>query len=741
MNLIDQVKTVCDRLATLGWREFLKTATGGALDIQKSTPAALRTELTKSLATIDRSLAGLEDFASAGRQAITAGQPALSLLYHALASPLVVRDHQGSAFRGYATPKELDVLENLIFGLTPLDLSALIAANGGASKVAVVIFSSEYRPAATTVDGRHADLVFSRTGIARVGTARPRYAPESRGFWPEDEGNAHGIRVIPAKFAAWVAVKKKGAATRVPPIQDNDDGQEANEPTRDFWVPVHKLFPGTECLANSDLRVSYEAKLFNLKIQRVHVFLGTKPLPDTYPYVLRDEQIGALSGDADLGPGWLVPTVQRSLVVPAFVDSKPVTYRVTPDKVDAFATFDPSEGLPNGVLGVPEYVHGRTRVTDGKLEDLNDQPDVIAAMKQPKKGYDALHYVDFTGEGWITGSLAPAGGGAMKVVPAYALVAAPDFFPSSGQLELARWSRSTKVPLFFRGKLWHLPPTPLSETRMPANLQLPGKPFLASDDTITALVGMGDPVKVPSLWPVQRDARRSSSLPDDAAGVFAPGWDVSRDQFKGTDHLAGYGLGSPFPEDAKLCAALSTFWPAVAPDVFRTFVGVVGNTNGTIAPLTDEEIGQVGALPWDGIPGPKVVSDGGKKFVEAASFLNADYVRQAMENRFSIRLIAQVEIDEYKSRILAACRVYSVLSNVGNFEKERNNWLVLSFREVPIGDPALQAAQAQAGAVLQGKVTRPAFAGPWGSRSRRSMPAPSGFRWWMKPNSSPAPSP
>jgi hypothetical protein len=74
---------------------------------------------------------------------------------------------------------------------------------------------------------------------------------------------------------------------------------------------------------------------------------------------------------------------------------------------------------------------------------------------------------------------------------------------------------------------------------------------------------------------------RFSSLPDDCAGVFAPGWDVAADRLPGRNgavHLAAYGLGSPFPEDAKLCAALSTFWPAVAPDVFRTFATPIGNT-------------------------------------------------------------------------------------------------------------------------------------------------------------------
>src|SRR5216684_6294591 len=133
------------------------------------------------------------------------------------------------------------------------------------------------------------------------------------------------------------------------------------------------------------------------------------------------------------------------------------------------------------------------------------------------------------------------------------------------------------------------------------------------------------------------DAIRSSTLPDDAAGEFAPGWDVSVDVQgdieTGTPHLAAYGLGSPFPEDAKLCAALSTFWPAVAPDVYRTMSMHTGNPRlrGTVAPLTDEEIGQIGSLPWDGVPGPRVIQMNGQTFVEMASFLNVDYVASAVE--------------------------------------------------------------------------------------------------------------
>src|SRR6185437_10571961 len=106
-------------------------------------------------------------------------------------------------------------------------------------------------------------------------------------------------------------------------------------------------------------------------------------------------------------------------------------------------------------------------------------------------------------------------------------------------------------------------------------------------------------------------------------GVFAPGWDISTDRTRASgtqvQHLAGYPLGSPFPEDAKLCAALSTFWPAVAPDSTREMEPSRGNQTGTVAPLTDEEIGQVGELSWDGVPGPRVVTVNGSDSVEYAS--------------------------------------------------------------------------------------------------------------------------
>src|SRR5688500_13660380 len=112
MARIDEIKILCDRLAPLGWGGLLQTATDNELNISQATSEELKRELLKSLSVINRVLPGFEDFAPAGTRAVTPGQPALSLLYHALASPLVTHDHEGRPLQGFPTPVELDQLEN-----------------------------------------------------------------------------------------------------------------------------------------------------------------------------------------------------------------------------------------------------------------------------------------------------------------------------------------------------------------------------------------------------------------------------------------------------------------------------------------------------------------------------------------------------------------------------------------------------------------------------------------------------
>ncbi|NJL18162.1 MAG: hypothetical protein HC938_14305, partial [Nitrospira sp.] len=119
------------------------------------------------------------------------------------------------------------------------------------------------------------------------------------------------------------------------------------------------------------------------------------------------------------------------------------------------------------------------------------------------------------------------------------MIGAPDFFTSAGQRELFE-----SVPDGF----WGVPPVPLCDTRLPANLQMPGNRFSAAEKTISAVVPLVGPDPTGVTIPQSFDADRHSCLPDDCAGVFAPGWDVSTDRTRvsGTQvqHLAAYGLGS-----------------------------------------------------------------------------------------------------------------------------------------------------------------------------------------------------
>src|SRR5439155_15259966 len=178
--------------------------------------------------------------------------------------------------------------------------------------------------------------------------------------------------------------------------------------------------------------------------------------------------------------------------------------------------------------------------------------------------------------------------------------------------------------------IWVIPPLTLADGeddsgddhRFPVNINLNnfGASFSLGDKTLCAVVGLPlqERADTGSNLP---EADRHCCLPDAASSVYQPGWDVSLDNTNGVDHLAAYGLGSPFPEDAKLCAALSTFWPAVAPDVARVFEpNPTGDPWPTMLPLTDEEIGITGNLPIDGYRGPKLRPSG-----NAAEYNAFDY--------------------------------------------------------------------------------------------------------------------
>ena len=708
MSLIDDVKKVCDRLAPAGWHDLLLAH---GLDI---TATDLKRELTKDLPAINRRLPGFEDFAAEGTKGIVGGDPARSLLFHALVSPNVVQGINSTRLSAFPTLAEQDIVENYVYGVQPPSLDDLRAKSQQAP-LAIVVFATEYRPAAETVHRRHADLSFSRTGVARLGTADPLYDSQNRGFVPtrQIQGEVNSFHVLPARYAAYIAVQQQGDRTRFGPMRF-----QAADSNKRFWVPLHKLFNGAECIRDVNLQVTLKSHHVNEKLRRIHLALPKsgwgEPDISNPPFIFTNG-IAEFSSNPDFGTGLLVPVVHAKLVEAATYQGKPLVFNVAPGS----ETLSSSLNIPAGSQGArhaPEYVHARHRILDnGQEENLNDRADVEAAVQAG--GYTARHYLDFTGDGWIDAECPALAVAIPRRVPAYSLVTAPDFFDNCDQRELLEWTEQS-VPAALRANLWKVNPETLADTRMSPNLQLKGADFRSEDKTVSAIVTLLR-AQLGQQRPSTAATQRHAYLPDAAAGVFAPGWDISFDvNTQNVSHLAAYGLGSPFPEDAKLCAALSTFWPAAAPDAARTFQPDPNWP--TVSPLTDEEIGQSGTLPWDGIPGPRRVVQAGRELVEYMDFSHADYVESALKQQFSLALTSQVDALEYESRVLAMARVYQALNITPD---ARGRWSVLSFRRVPADLPELQQAQAATGTTLQGKLYRfeiyrhaPGFADPTNPR-------------------------
>ncbi len=260
MVQIDEVKAACARLAGMGWRSLLKQH---GLDIGKADLAA---ELARKLA-IDRSVPGFEDFSLAGTRGIKPGFPAASLLYHAFASPDVHPSATGNpatSMDAYPTLAELDAVENYIYGLRPIDPASL-------KDVVIGVFAYEYRPGASTAHGYHADFVFSRTGIARVGTRGEAWDGARRGFRNDPAGQS-GIAVTPARYAAFFAEARRPLAAD--PIMGRRD--ERNDPHRTFLFPSHKLFAGSTCVAGATITLDFIEYHRNEKLKRVHSAGGVK---------------------------------------------------------------------------------------------------------------------------------------------------------------------------------------------------------------------------------------------------------------------------------------------------------------------------------------------------------------------------------------------------------------------------------------------------------------------------------
>lgn len=689
MALIDDCLNILNRLSGKGWSElFLEHG----LDINTGD---LRNELLRPLANINRELEGFEDFSPDGVRAIEPGKPGLSLLYHAFASPNVQLDTSGQLLGEFPSLADIDVIENLVFGIEAPSLHDL-EDKFSEQPLSVVVFACDYRPALHTSHRRYADLTFSRTGISRVGTASENYVGRVRGFMPFVAGEHKGIRVLPCRYSAYLAVKQFGNEEASLPMRFRMQGQEEiGDDLREFWQPIHKLFGGNECLNDvPNLEVNFSSAHINEKLRRIHLELNQKGVDTNVsptdlegtPYRLR-EGLAELTTSIEYPSGTLIPVPHKSLIEAAMHDNKRAVFPVPAGARTLSSSFFLTRNK-----SAPEFVHARHQVLDdGSVINLNNSTNVQDVVSAG--GFNAQHYLDFSADGVVSVDVGTFENNVASIEPAYSLVCAPDFYPQVDQRELTDWTENLNGPVSDPRQIWGVPPVPLCDVRLPPNLQFPDHSFL-KEDTITAVVNL--PAETSQTITMKSmDPMRHSGLPDDAAGFFDPGWDVSMttDQ-SGTNHLANHGLGSPFPEDAKLCAAIAAFWPAVAPDIARSVQPIrPGNRMRTVAPLTDQEIGLDGGVPWDGIEPLRVIDDFGGKFIEYAAFDQTDYVEQALDNNLTVALVGKLSAKEYQHRVLCMAMFYQALRHGEIRGHGENSSLIFSFRNVSPSDRGLLHAQ------------------------------------------------
>jgi hypothetical protein len=335
----------------------------------------------------------------------------------------------------------------------------------------------------------------------------------------------------------------------------------------------------------------------------------------------------------------------------------------------------------------PEYVNIRHRVIDpvapGKIEDLNKLPWKKFRDTVRDGRYEAAHFIDDSCEGCVVAKVSGISMAELNKTnfAAFSIVAAPDFFPLVDQADVNDWVEEV---LGTGGEREHFAqggPWPLSGRRTCVNpkLLLPGTlakaAFPVRDELyetyariehVTAIIGgkIQDGTTRRPLKSLRRFLDPSTSfLADGASGIFDPGWDVSLSG-SDADFLASYGLGSPFPEDVKLCSALNSYWPSVAPDTTRTFALSPPEWNATTSvPLMDEELGLYPGRPdvpdkkrsdkpgWDGEYGP--FFEHNFQLVNHAHIDQSDYVSHALAGEISLAGLASIDALEMFRRMTA----------------------------------------------------------------------------------------
>lgn len=730
-----KIARVLQWLKTENWNNYLKTDLGISIDY---TGTNLQ-ELTKPLANIEEltKKQGLEDFG--GNKLIEPGSPSLSLLYHILASPRV----QSPLFTSYPELSIIDNLEDFIYSFVNPKQHTF---NADPSNVFLAVLAYEYRPAFKVPpfddwkrNGQEfAQVVFSRCGVSRTGVLGAHYDPKMRSFTnlPKQEGQEGNVAVMPARYGLFL-VELLEAEDHSDKLMNQQRPEKTNLGNRHFINPIKKIS------SDEDLSIQFGEYHLNEKLKRLAQYSYKEDKIELDGnYDLNQPPFTRISARNDrrqiiekwhntdeemvkldkVGSSVLLEPIPDDLIRPAQKKGQNISFKI-PEKFKKGGHYNRRYGalkMPNeegheatnvaisDVFGrrnrrltafkatkiAPLFANIKYEVENGEVRHLDGQTLKGDAFEEKieKGGYHAQLFEDSICDGCISAkvdintsksseySWMPA-----RVLPAFSLVTAPDFFPfiDSNDIRSAYNREKPKVNMdqdFFEGGTMNLSGIrqrgnpllrdPFSNEKAFADSWNDDKSF----DTLTSVVRTGDRVTTSDVdydlfYPFNRDYKSTSFLPDTGTGVFFPGWDVTYSGDQTNPYLSTFGLGSPFPEDMKLCAAANGMWPVASPDAGRTFQGalepILGKRPNTAIPLMDDEIGLHQRSPhvqhhnaaesygWDGEQGPflEVANDGIR--VNYTDIERADYLQNLLDPSvgFNMALLRDLDSKELIHRM------------------------------------------------------------------------------------------
>lgn len=738
-KLEDDLLLTLEWMKRNGWERFLKEQLNVNVPLGKGTNLS---ELQKPLPQIDsiRKQTGFEDFA--GDKLIEPGLPEQSLLYHMMASPRV----KSVQIEAYPALEQLDALENYVYGFVDLDQYPYLQSDR--SNVFCAVLAYEYRPGLKTPSFYHnkfqaekaARMVFSRCGIARIGTHELNYDAENRLFTnkPKEPGAEKAVAMTAARYGVFLVELAKADKDQIQ-VMNQQQGERKTKTERYFVHPIAKIAD------TATQRVNYGEYHLNNKLQRLGEYNYGKKAKRSVRFnsefdLNRSPFKRVSSSNPDFhstneemvrlkrkGASLLVSSVPNDMIRFAEQNGKLIAAPVPEgwsnplnghtNRRHAAMKLPNKKGKEVTNVILSDLLGRRRRVTTGfkapKVAPLflNIKFEADSGSKEGYKhingntydgeafedklkdgGYQTLVFEDSICDGCICATINEPKWKLLKekaaqIMPAFSMVTAPDFFPLSDSNDIrASYYDHVRVNTdqdFFEGGTMNL-----SGTRQRANPALvnpfTGKQAFAnwstedkSFDTITAVVSSGLELKDGSDEPIaqnfERDFQSSSFLPDTGTGVFFPGWDVtySGDGKKKArnPYLSTYGLGSPFPEDMKLCAAANGMWPVTSPDAGRTFQGslegIAGKKPNTSIPLMDDEIGIHQRGPhvtfhgyssnrgWDGEQGPYLELKNKQVMINYTDIGRADYLQNLLDDRigFDMSRLRKLESKELIQRM------------------------------------------------------------------------------------------